>query len=224
MKRLPVILIGLISVLISFGALTLRGLHTPGITALATLLPIIPPLLLAMLWAASIDLLAFVGLWGIRNDRKDWKAWAAFLIGASMTLSFQVWELPPEMARAVPPINWILAAVVVETSRRAATVELKDLWPARAHRWIRSWSTGGARRRPSTPSTAQHPALSTPSTEPPRDSWRLRLVRGWSHDTTGQVSPRAAGAGRPAGVRAPGRAPLAVGGDLLDRRQVRDLA
>jgi tetratricopeptide (TPR) repeat protein len=40
--------------------------------------------------------------------------------------------------------------------------------------------------------------------EPPRDSWRLRLVRGWSHDTTRQVPTRAAGAGRPAGVRAPG--------------------
>jgi transposase len=24
--------------------------------------------------------------------------------------------------------------------------------------------------------------------EPPRDSWRLRLVRGWGHDTTRQVS------------------------------------
>ena len=38
-------------------------------------------------------------------------------------------------------------------------------------------------------------------------------MRGWSHDTTGQVSTRAAGAGRQAGVRAPGRASLAVGGD-----------
>jgi hypothetical protein len=27
--------------------------------------------------------------------------------------------------------------------------------------------------------------------EPPRVSWRLRLVRGWSHDTTRQVSARA---------------------------------
>jgi transposase len=32
-------------------------------------------------------------------------------------------------------------------------------------------------------------------------------VRGWSHDTTRQVSPGAAGAGRQDGVRAPGRAP-----------------
>jgi transposase len=32
-------------------------------------------------------------------------------------------------------------------------------------------------------------------------------VRGWSHDTTRQVSPGAAGAGRPTGIRAPGRAP-----------------
>jgi transposase len=32
-------------------------------------------------------------------------------------------------------------------------------------------------------------------------------VRGWSHDTTRQISPGAAGAGRQAGVRAPGRAP-----------------
>jgi len=31
-------------------------------------------------------------------------------------------------------------------------------------------------------------------------------VRGWSHDTTRQVSTRAARAGRQAGVRAPGRA------------------
>ena len=32
-------------------------------------------------------------------------------------------------------------------------------------------------------------------------------MRGWSHDTTGQVSTRAAGTGREAGVRAPRRAP-----------------
>jgi transposase len=32
-------------------------------------------------------------------------------------------------------------------------------------------------------------------------------VRGWSHDQTGEVSAGAAGAGRPHGVRAPGRAP-----------------
>jgi transposase len=31
-------------------------------------------------------------------------------------------------------------------------------------------------------------SLDPPIGEPPRDSWRLRLVRGWSHDTTGQVS------------------------------------
>jgi hypothetical protein len=60
--------------------------------------------------------------------------------------------------------------------------------------------------------------------EPPRDSWRLRLVRGWSHDQTGEVSAGAARAGCAHGVRAPGRAPLAVGGDLLDRGQVRRLA
>jgi hypothetical protein len=60
--------------------------------------------------------------------------------------------------------------------------------------------------------------------EPPWDSWRLRLVRGWSHDQTGEVPAGAAGAGCAPGVRAPERAPLAVGGDLLDRGQVRHLA
>jgi hypothetical protein len=53
--------------------------------------------------------------------------------------------------------------------------------------------------------------------ESPRDSWRLRLVRGWGHDTTRQVSPGAAAAGRPAGVRAPGRAPFPVGRGHLHR-------
>jgi hypothetical protein len=60
--------------------------------------------------------------------------------------------------------------------------------------------------------------------EPSRDSWRLRLVRGWSHDQTGEVPAGAAGAGRAHGGRAPARASLAVGGDLLDRGQVRHLA
>jgi hypothetical protein len=60
--------------------------------------------------------------------------------------------------------------------------------------------------------------------EPPRDFWRLRLVRGWSHDQTGEIPAGAARAGRPHGVRAPGRAPLAVGSDLLHRGQVRHLA
>jgi hypothetical protein len=42
------------------------------------------------------------------------------------------------------------------------------------------------------------------ASESPRDSWRLRLVRGWSHDQTREVSAGAAGAGCPHGVGAPG--------------------
>jgi hypothetical protein len=40
--------------------------------------------------------------------------------------------------------------------------------------------------------------------EPPRDSWRLQLVRGWRHDQSREVSAGAPGPCRPHGLRASG--------------------
>ena len=46
-------------------------------------------------------------------------------------------------------------------------------------------------------------------------------MRGWSNDKTLQVFPRGTRAGGAAGAGAPARLPVAVGGDLLDRGEVR---
>ena len=53
--------------------------------------------------------------------------------------------------------------------------------------------------------------------EPPRESWRLQTLRGWSHDKSGQVSPRGTRAGGAYGAGAPARLPISMGGDLIDR-------
>src|SRR5712692_10522400 len=58
--------------------------------------------------------------------------------------------------------------------------------------------------------------------EPPRVSWRLHSLRGWSDDKTQPVPAGVARASGADGDGAPGGAPLGVGGDELDRQQVRD--
>lgn len=57
--------------------------------------------------------------------------------------------------------------------------------------------------------------------EPPRLSWRLQPLRGWSHDQTDEVPQRSPGACRASRVRTRARVRLPVGGDQLDLRQAR---
>jgi hypothetical protein len=57
--------------------------------------------------------------------------------------------------------------------------------------------------------------------EPSRLSWRLQLLRGWSHEQVSQVFAGSAGAGGSEGAGAPARAWLAVGGDQFDCPQDR---
>jgi hypothetical protein len=57
--------------------------------------------------------------------------------------------------------------------------------------------------------------------ESPREKWRLQTVRGWSHDTTGEVSSGSARAGSTPGAGPSRRVSVAVGGDQLDCREVR---
>ncbi len=59
--------------------------------------------------------------------------------------------------------------------------------------------------------------------ESPRDSRRPRRLRGWGHEQTNQVSQRGAREGRADGLRAHTRVRVPVGGDPLDRGQVRRL-
>src|SRR3972149_10377075 len=58
--------------------------------------------------------------------------------------------------------------------------------------------------------------------EPPREKWRLQAVRGWSNDKTGEVSSGDSGTGGAPCAGAPGRVPVTVGGDQLDRHEVRN--
>src|SRR6266487_3837985 len=54
--------------------------------------------------------------------------------------------------------------------------------------------------------------------EPPRVSWRLHSLRGWSDDKTKQIPAGAARASGADGAGAPWAAPLGVGGAVLDRQ------
>lgn len=57
--------------------------------------------------------------------------------------------------------------------------------------------------------------------EPPRDSWRLQLLRGWSHEQASEIFRGSTGPGGADGAGAPGRSRFAVGGDHLDCRKDR---
>ena len=105
------------------------------------------------------------------------------------------------VAILVSPV-WLGAVVVCGMSARMTTystgtwvsglVMSEDDDPLDSCRWR-------PRKRPAVVTQFVTHLVAEGRTEPPRDSWRLRLVRGWSHDTTRQVSTRAAGAGRQAG-------------------------
>ncbi|WP_370456334.1 IS4 family transposase [Salinisphaera sp. Q1T1-3] len=60
-----------------------------------------------------------------------------------------------------------------------------------------------------------------PRATPPRVRRRLQLLRDWSHETKQTICPGSARAGGANGIRSSERVRLAVGGDRLDRRQVR---
>jgi hypothetical protein len=57
--------------------------------------------------------------------------------------------------------------------------------------------------------------------EPPRVSRRLHRLRGWGHGNVEPVLTGSPGTRRPAGLGAPGRAPVAVGRHRVDRREDR---
>jgi len=69
---------------------------------------------LAALWALEIDAMAAAGILGIGMNRRDWRAWAMFLLAAVASLGFQVVTPPVELARAVPPVALFLAIVILE--------------------------------------------------------------------------------------------------------------
>jgi hypothetical protein len=72
---------------------------------------------LAALWAIEIDLAAAVGIFGIRDNRKDPLAWLTFVAAGFASVGFQVFSLPAVAARAVPPMALFLAIVVLELPR-----------------------------------------------------------------------------------------------------------
>ena len=59
------------------------------------------------------------------------------------------------------------------------------------------------------------------ATESPRFRRRLQLLRDWSYETEQTLFPGSPSTCGPDGVRASGRVLVVVGGDRLDRRQVR---
>jgi hypothetical protein len=57
--------------------------------------------------------------------------------------------------------------------------------------------------------------------EPPRLSWRLQPLRGWSHEQIDEIPKGSTGPCRTPGLRARARVQLAVGRDHLDRIKAR---
>jgi hypothetical protein len=69
----------------------------------------------AGIWALCPDVLAVVGIIGIRIDRRDPRAWAALVLGLGLTLTFQVWEDPwTPLLRAVPALAGAMAVWMIE--------------------------------------------------------------------------------------------------------------
>jgi len=69
----------------------------------------------AGIWALTPDVLAGVGILGVRADRRDPRAWTALVLGLGLTLLFQVWGDPwPWLLRAVPASAGAVAVWLLE--------------------------------------------------------------------------------------------------------------
>jgi hypothetical protein len=70
---------------------------------------------LAGIWALCPDVLAAVGIVGLRIDNRDPRAWVALILGLGLTLLFQVWADPwPWLLRGVPAAAGAMAVWILE--------------------------------------------------------------------------------------------------------------
>jgi hypothetical protein len=143
MRRVLVVLLAAGMAVLSFDALRAYALTGhPLVDGVIPAQTILPRPWLAMLWAVVVDLAVAAGILGVKDDRRDWRAWLMLLLALGATLGFQVFALSPFVARAVPPVGLALAILVLDLgparpkpAREASGPPL----PARAHAWLRSW-------------------------------------------------------------------------------------
>lgn len=161
MRRVLVVLLGLGMALLSFDALRAYALTgrplTDGVIPAET---IIDRPWLAMLWALVIDVSVAAGILGVKDDRRDWRAWLMLLLALGATLGFQVFALSPFVARAVPPVGLALAILVLDLGPprpKPATPERPPV-PARLRSWLGSWDQAA----PTQPEPAQGPGRVAP--------------------------------------------------------------
>jgi hypothetical protein len=116
-RRWLVVFLAAAAAVLSFDALRAQALDSGVIPDQA----ILPRKLLASGWALVIDAAAASGALGVRDDRRDWRAWAMLLLAFTCSVAFQVLAPPAWLARAVPPVALLLAIVVLELPRMRET-------------------------------------------------------------------------------------------------------
>jgi hypothetical protein len=72
---------------------------------------------LAALWAVTVDGMAAAGILGVRDDRRDTRAWCMLALAFGASVAFQITTPPAWLARGVPPVALFLAFVVLELPR-----------------------------------------------------------------------------------------------------------
>lgn len=139
MKRAFIVTIALAAFLLSFARLVVKVLESGAFDDLGRLLP--PALagaaviIASCLWALVVDSVWIVGLFGVRQDRRDWRAWAMLSAYALLSISIQAIGITRELAWALPPAALVLALVILDLDQRPATAEPAPL--ARGQRLAR---------------------------------------------------------------------------------------
>jgi hypothetical protein len=106
--------------LLSFDALTHRA-ESQHIVANPLFYGVLSVHFLDQIWALTIDVLAAVGVLGLKLDRRDIRAWVALGLGLGLSMAFQSLMLDSWGQRgmaAVPPIALSMAVWIFEVPRR----------------------------------------------------------------------------------------------------------
>lgn len=122
MKRTFIVTVALAAFLLSFARLVVKVLESGAFNDLAHLLPPalagVAVIIAACLWALVVDSVWIVGLFGVRQNRRDWRAWAMLTAYALLSVGIQAIGITRELAWGLPPAALVLALVILDLDQQ----------------------------------------------------------------------------------------------------------
>jgi hypothetical protein len=104
------------------------------------------------MFAVAVEYPLISGMFDVKNDPKDWKAWTPFAVGFAASFGIQVLHLPVLIARVIP-LACLAVTIFAFEMVEPRQVAMKDMLPAKLSRW---WASRHAHKRKRAASAPAH--------------------------------------------------------------------